>query len=956
LSKQEFIPGQRWISNTEPDLGLGIVVESADRRVTISFPAGGERRTYAFENAPLSRVKYPVGEQVSDSDGEVVKVTAVEESHGLLVYHGTGDNGAAVQLDEVNLNSFVHFSKPQDKLFAGQIDKNSDYKLRIETLEHQHRHQGSPVYGLLGARVQLLPHQLYIASQVGQRHAPRVLLADEVGLGKTIEAGLIVHQQLLTGRAGRVLVLVPDSLVHQWLVEMLRRFNLRFTILDEDRCLALEEDSGVNPFDSAQLVICCLSLLANNPARQQQAVGSKWDLLVVDEAHHLQWSESAVSPEYLCVEAVARSCPGLLLLTATPEQLGVAGHFARLRLLDPDRYFDFQEFLQEEAAYQPVSQLLGHLERHESVGQLLADGELVEKLKDYLGDQALTILRDDVEDEARAIRQLIGKLLDRHGTGRVLFRNTRDAVEGFPERVLSTYPLAMPEAFVNACANAELTDQLQPETLLGENWLQLDPRVEWLVGFLKEKREEKILLICARAETARTLEERLRLREGIRSAVFHEDLSLVARDRAAAYFAEDYQGAQVLVCSEIGSEGRNFQFAHHLVLFDLPLAPDLLEQRIGRLDRIGQTRTVCTHVPFYSNSAQERLLRWLHEGINAFERVCQVGQAIFDEERERIEDSLHSPDSANFDALLKDTRQRAAQLSAELQEGRDRLLERNSCNPQQAAEIVEQVSEATRMLELADYMDRVFDHFGVEQEAHSLDSIVLHPGDHMLCHRFPGLPDDGLTGTYQRSRAIGREEMEFLTWEHPMVTGAMEMLIDGDYGNTAICTIQLPPLKPGTLLVELFYRFHCPAPKSLGVTRYLQQAFIRLLVDSNGNELGNILTFEKLNQLEQKVPVAAGIQLVRHAQPEISRLINVAEERIRAKRTSMVDQARAEAGRQLSGEMERLSALSQNNRNIRDEELEHLRSSLEQLDSSLSQAELKLDSLRIVVVADKTSS
>ena len=133
--------------------------------------------------------------------------------------------------------------------------------------------------GLLGPRVQLLPHQLYIAAEVASRHAPRVLLADEVGLGKTIESGLIVHQQLTTGRASRVLIAVPDSLVHQWLVEMLRRFNLSFTMLDEERCEALVESGTPNPFEAAQLVLCSLSLLVDRPDRLDQArcaAGTCW--------------------------------------------------------------------------------------------------------------------------------------------------------------------------------------------------------------------------------------------------------------------------------------------------------------------------------------------------------------------------------------------------------------------------------------------------------------------------------------------------------------------------------------------------------------------------------------------------------------------------------------------------------------------------------------------------------
>ena len=114
-----------------------------------------------------------------------------------------------------------------------------------------------------------------------------------------------------------------------------------------------------------------------------------------------------------------------------------------------------------------------------------------------------------------------------------------------------------------------------PEMMFGlknhtEKWVDFDPRVDYLIELLKSLQKEKVLVICAHAQTAIDLEDALRVKEGIRAAVFHEGLSIFERDRAAAYFAQDEDSAQLLLCSEIGSEGRNFQFAHHLVLFDLP--------------------------------------------------------------------------------------------------------------------------------------------------------------------------------------------------------------------------------------------------------------------------------------------------------------------------------------------------------------------------------------------------
>ena len=138
---------------------------------------------------------------------------------------------------------------------------------------------------------------MYIASEVSQRLLPRVLLADEVGLGKTIEACLILHRLHLNGRASRILVLLPESLLHQWFVELLRRFNLWFELFDAERCAAsLEADPQSNPFLDQQLLLCPIDALAKNECWSQLCAEAGWDLLVVDEAHHLEWSPEAVSP------------------------------------------------------------------------------------------------------------------------------------------------------------------------------------------------------------------------------------------------------------------------------------------------------------------------------------------------------------------------------------------------------------------------------------------------------------------------------------------------------------------------------------------------------------------------------------------------------------------------------------------------------------------------------------
>ena len=351
-----FTLGQRWISDTESELGLGTVVALDARMVTLLFPAIGENRLYSRNDSPITRVMFNPGDTITSHEGWQLHVDKVNEENGLLSYTGTrlDTQEANVTLREVLLDSKLVFSKPQDRLFAGQIDRMDRFALRYRARKFQSEQYRMPWSGLRGQRTSLIPHQLHIAHDVGRRHAPRVLLADEVGLGKTIEAGMILHQQLLSGAAERVLIVVPETLQHQWLVEMLRRFNLRFSLFDDERYAEAQHDA-YNPFETEQLVICSLDFVRRSKQRLEHLCDAEWDLMVVDEAHHLVWSEEAPSREYQAIEQLAERVPGILLLTATPEQLGMESHFARLRLLDPNRFHDFEQFVEEQQNYRPVA-------------------------------------------------------------------------------------------------------------------------------------------------------------------------------------------------------------------------------------------------------------------------------------------------------------------------------------------------------------------------------------------------------------------------------------------------------------------------------------------------------------------------------------------------------------------------------------------------------------------------
>jgi len=952
-------------------MGLGTVLRTDHRVVEISFPATGETRIYAKQTAPLTRVRFSVGDAIHAQDGRTMNVARVEEVHGLINYHGNDEHGEALIIAEGELNDLMQLNGPADRLLTGQIDSRKWFSLRRQTREHIHRLAKSSLYGLVGTRTSLIPHQLYIAHEVANRHAPRVLLADEVGLGKTIEAGLVIHHLLLNERAQRVLVVVPEALVHQWLVEMLRKFNLLFSVFDEERCEAIsvdaeDPDTAINPFETEQLVLCSLDFLTANEDLYDQALSARWDCLVVDEAHHLAWSPEHSSIEYDCIEQLALSIPGVLLLTATPEQLGKTGHYARLRLLDPDRFPDFASFAEEQHHYAPIADTVDNLAANTPLtdaslavlNSTLAEGDN----RDYLA----CVLDNDADEQARdhARARLINHLLDRHGTGRVLFRNTRHAITGFPDRRLHAYPLPLPAAYADMNRAMDVgTEELAqlpnillcPERLFhsaerGQRfWQDVDPRLPWLLDKLQALHPDKVLLITAHAQTALDIAAWLQQQSGIHAAVFHEHLSIIERDRAAAFFADNEKGAQVLICSEIGSEGRNFQFSHHLVLFDLPLNPDLLEQRIGRLDRIGQQYTIDIHVPYIEDSAQAVMLHWYQEGLQAFEHPCTVGTSVFSDTADELTTCLVQHDETRLATLVDRTRALYNHYNSELQHGRDRLLEMSSCRKVEAERLIDEALDLGDEKLLSAWLDKVFDSLGINSDIHSHTSLVITPGEHIRAS-LPGLDEDGLTVTTNRQTALSNEDIEYLSWEHPLVRAAMDTVVSTEMGNTSMVTIKHSGLEQGTLLVECLYSLETAYSQVADSRRYLPESGIRIVIDHQGNDRSALLADEIIESTQSRIGGEIITKVIQMHGATLRDMLGRCKALANQQLPSLVRDARQRAETEFRHEIDRLVALQTVNPNIRDDEIEYLRvvesDMLQRLDESLAQ----LDAVRVMIV------
>lgn len=855
--------GQRWMSASEPELGLGLVLEADATRARILFPGCQELRAYALESAPLVRVRFAVGDTVSGQDGVRFRVERVETVEGVCRYSGEGR-----ELAESQVADTLTDQGPKERFLLGELDGPEAFETRLEVWRQRERLWRHPGLGLMGGRVAWIGHQIAVAREVTGRMHPRVLLADEVGLGKTIEACMILHHGQVTGRVQRALILVPEALVHQWFVELLRRFQMRFSLYDEARCRAAGER---NPFLEEQWVLCPLGLLAGSAAWREAAVAAGWDLLIVDEVHHVVREEKgADSGAYAAVEALAEAVPSVLLLTATPEQAGLEAHFAHLRLLDPERYPDLERFRAEQAGY----------------GEAVREAEALEAAGDTDG---------------------LKEVLRRHGPGRVMFRNTREDIPGFPVR--------------------------HPRPVVLEN--RPEAKLDWLAGFLEAHPEEKVLVMMTAPAEVMAVQAGLQRRNDPGMVLFHEGQTLLERDRQAAWFA-DPEGARVMLASDIGGEGRNFQFVRHLVLWDLPEDPERVEQRIGRLDRIGQGAEIFLHVPVRRGSREAGVLRWMEEGLGLLGRPLQCGHRALEVFRDRLE--------AVDDALIAETRACVARWEAEVREGHHRLLRwKHALETPEARELA-LLKSSDRDPDLLPFVEGLWGAFGLEVSCLRADEYRVKPGPF-----FRGeltLREEGVRFTPDRVRALEREDLDLLTWDHPLVRDGMEALLSSRAGTCACVKAEglaYPCLQALFVLEPM-------APAKVPVHRFLPPTPMLVTVDALGRE-------------PKALPALSGAgdpsALLENGQfrtdwlparlEDAGRLARVRGERIR-------EQAVREAEGLLTRELERLRALRQVNDHVRESEVAALEAEAEQILKALRTAVPRLDGLRLVLPGPEPSA
>ncbi len=734
------------------------------RLLVVEFPRAGTTLQFAANAEALVAVDLGVGRPVRiTATSEETAIAAVRPDGTFTLANGR--TAASHALWPLELEGAL-----LERLALGDLDDVDDFITRMNVLHLLALREADGLGPFLGGRVRLFPHQLYVAERASGTDPVRWLLADEVGLGKTIEASLILNRLVHMGKVARCLVVAPDTLTVQWLGELWRKYHQVFTLLDKDRLADVAKDFGAdfNPFELHPRTVISLEMLIERPELTRQAVAAGIDVLVVDEAQRLRRPPGHPGePAWRAVAPIAAAGRHVLLLSATPLEDDAHGFFRLLQLLRPG---DFPEDMSIEARLAqgtPLPACTSATRRADIGGLPPRVGIPIEhaaaaRAKPQPQLAVETAVRSTAVAHAIAGREKIDRIRRALASGAALA-----AALGPTDDALRTQALAMDAT---------------------------DPRVEWLVSMAPRWRDakEKTLVFVAHRETLEMLREKLSQRAQLATGIFHETLTPARRDTEVARFREA-DGPSLLISTECGGEGRNFEFCRRLVLFDLPWKPSVVEQRIGRLDRIG--RKIPVEVVYFrpAGGLGREVVR-LFEALGLFREPLAGLEPQLAPVEGALEEIALDPEGVLSDARFDELVGHAQEARTRIREAAYQQLHRDPYRPAMAPAILARVPA-----ELDELNQEV-----VINAAIGLGFAIAHPPGHRVfsielgsgatVDGLPGVPaGSGYVGTFDREEAVENESIDFFASGHPLVEG-----IFAHYEESAIGRAVRFEIKMGT--------------------------------------------------------------------------------------------------------------------------------------------------------------
>lgn len=864
------------------------VVQAVDHRTFSVLLDTGEQKTFVDGAAPVERVQFEVGQQVQviGTDGDIGVVLAEVEnpvqpmwSVSLPGGHKTHPEGALrpAILDD-----------PVERLATGLLGTPDEFNLKSVAADLWLTHLHNPLISLAHARVDLKPHQVSVVHRVISNYPHRFMLCDEVGLGKTIEAAMVIKELRARKQAARVLILVPSGLLRQWQFELKTKFNESFAIFNRQTVDYLKNDGSKYPWLEKDSVIASHTWTSWSPERRDEVANCAWDLIIVDEAHHARKQRAGSRVRrtklYQLVNALT-AAPGcerraVMFLTATPMQLQRHELYSLVEMVDPVLFASEQDFESHLDELSTLNQTVEQIEQH----GLPTERDEAEALS-----TAVAELLDINPDRANAYvdgdpAALVAELRATHRLSEVLIRNRRSVVGGFQPRsafrweveltntekriqsemdevlrlgfelskttgrnvvgfLMTTFQklaasssrallaslrkrlaklkagetpsaaeLSLSDAEDRFASDEEVAAVLDEAGIIGVPGSVFDPDYEidaislvielleqvgidsktkvlaqQLVELFDEESDAKVLIFTEFRETQSMLEEVLR-GSGWGVNLFHGQLSPLQKDDAVEQFRVGI-GPQILVCTEAGGEGRNMQFCHYLVNYDLPWNPMKVEQRIGRVDRIGQEFPVTVFNFHVIGTIEGRILDVLENRINLFEASVGGLEPILGETesdlRKALQLSADKRDAALAELERKTERSVKRARDAETQLS-DLVLDSKSFSAG-IAQLASGESSPISQAQWETFLQQLLVSANVyvkQPPENGVYKIMYHPPFALQRQDLVG-PDPKRRVSFNPDANVDSEMVEYMGFGHPIVDELVRMTVSENTGGSA---------------------------------------------------------------------------------------------------------------------------------------------------------------------------
>lgn len=788
---------------------------------------------------------FDIGDRVSfaGGEGELVKINHRPSGQCLLHILTNEDNSKKLPAAVVDL-----IDSSGALLEKGEFDDPERFHLRARAAELDLAHRQDRFVALENNRIDIAPHQVKAAHQILTSYDHRYLIGDEVGLGKTIEAAIVIQELAARGQADRVLIVAPAPLTTQWQEELREKFDTNYVIYDRDYVEAKRDAyPAENVWSHEDRIITSIDFAKQDDVRSAlKNVQEEWDIALFDESHHLTARREGKrgidrTDRYKVGEAVSETSDGLLFLTGTPHNGKRDQFYFMISLLDPYRFRDEHDVNKEGLKDLMIRRLKDKMYNKDGTPmfpekniQTLPveftpqERELYEDITEYITEHynlasqeendaagfAMVLYQKRLVSSIYAIQQSLRNRMESIKAGGAdlgdlseLTKSLLDEYRDNPELLTEAQRERVEEELGAAAASGD-PDKIEQELEMVRDLynqakaIKVDSKAErlreYVDGILEEDPDEKILIFTEYTDTLEYLKGQVFGDRDI--AEIYGDLSQTQRQQQF----EKFEGpANVMLATDAAREGLNLQFAHIMVNYDLPWNPTRIDQRIGRLHRYGQDETVEIRNLFFKDTRESIILERLLEKIDEIEETLGMSSDV-------------------LGLVLEDV---------DLEEQIMSALARGE-NPEQVVDdletIVEEQEEAVRRV---DDELLIRDKFDLSKEDRDVLDIVKESAEdtvseadvaylvRTVCQEFggriknvrPGPADDGgdvfdlvvpdqLTGndvkkrydgaTFDRENALADESLEFITLDHSVVRAMMAYCLDTDAigGQAAVLT------------------------------------------------------------------------------------------------------------------------------------------------------------------------